>query len=146
MKKSTLLIIGVVVVGICCVGIVGVVLIGGLAGSDTASPLTRDSGDPGIAPTPIPPAPSFQEIEGTQVIQWRGWVDEVDGAPGRYEVHVDMDSPDDILSYAEVSFIVDDDLALSLTPDQAVTFNGVIETAQDFVGALDIELEYAVIE
>jgi hypothetical protein len=87
-----------------------------------------------------------QEIEGTQVIQWRGWVDEVDGAPGRYEVHVDMDSPDDILSYAEVSFIVDDDLALSLTPDQAVTFNGVIETAQDFVGALDIELEYAVIE
>jgi hypothetical protein len=159
MNKAWLIIIaGIALVGCCALAITVVILVA----------LPNPPGDtphmarPDVTPSPIPLAPSFEEIraqhdvmteaqwkqyrtqiEGTQVVAWRGWVDEVTGNPGHYRVHIDMDSPDGFLSYAEVNFVVPDDLALSLQVDQSVMFSGQIETAQDFVGSLSIELEYA---
>ena len=83
------------------------------------------------------------QIEGTMVVGWRGWIDEVTGKPGRYRVMIDMDSPDDVLSYPEVKFTVPDDVALSLNIDQPVTFSGQISSVLDMLGALDITLEHA---
>lgn len=118
-----------------------------------------------VTPTPIPPAPSFEEIrvqhdtmtdaqwknyrsqvEGTAVIGWRGWIDEVGGDKGHYTVMIDMDSPDDVFSYPEVSFVVPDDIALALQIDQPVVFSGQIDAARDILGALDISLKHAKLE
>lgn len=80
------------------------------------------------------------EIEGTQAIVWRGWVDEVTDKPGRFKLQVDMDAPDEF-SVAEISFLVSDDVALGFQIDQEVTFTGEIESATDFLGLLSIEMK-----
>ncbi len=131
-----------------------------LAPSDT--PVPTDTPAPEPTDTPVPSAPPFEEIrasheamteaqwknyrtqiEGTMVVDWQGWIDEVTGEPGRYKVVIDMDSPDEILSYAEVRFAVPDDVALGLAKDQPVTFSGQIKAAVDMLGALDVTLEHA---
>jgi hypothetical protein len=157
MNKKLLIGIAIVALIGCCIA---TLIIGAIALSSSSD--TPRMARPDISPTPIPLAPSFEEIraqhdimteaqwkqyrtqiEGTQVVAWRGWVDEVTGNPGHYRVHIDMDSPDGFLSYAEVNFVVPDDLALSLQVDQPVMFSGQIESALDMVGALDITLEHA---
>jgi hypothetical protein len=142
----------------------------GLAATSSRQPVLANTPAPGPTDTPVPapmvtpvtPAPSFEEIrtnheamteaqwknyrtqiEGTMVIGWHGWIDEVTGKPGHYKVMIDMDSPDEFLSYPEVGFVVPDDVALILAKDQPVTFSGQIETALDMLGALDITLEDA---
>ena len=114
---------------------------------------------PNVTASPIPVAPSFEvirqnhetmteaqwkmyrtEIESTRAIVWRGWVDEVTGKPGRFNLQVDMDAPDEF-SVAEISFLVSDDVALDFQIDQEVMFTGEIDTATDFMGLLSIEMK-----
>jgi hypothetical protein len=157
-NKTLIIIIAGAIIVICCAG---AVIVGLVAMSSDGS--TSSVARPDVSPTPIPPAPSFEEIrqqhdatteaqwkqyrsqiEGTQVIGWRGWVDEVTGNPGRYRVRIDMDAPGEIFEgFSEIDFIIPDDVALNLQIGQAVTFSGQIETAQDFMGELDITLEHA---
>jgi hypothetical protein len=86
-------------------------------------------------------------LEGQRVVNWTGWVADVDqGLGGRYTLWVDMDSPDDLLSVQDV-YIADipEDLALSLQLDQKVTFSGTIERASELVGSVSINLEDATV-
>ncbi len=158
MSKKLLIGCGAAAALTICVVIVLVAVVGIASDGDEAPVLSSASA------TPIPPAPSFEEIraqhevmteaqwknyrtqiEGCQAVAWRGWVEEVTGNPGRYRVRVDMDSPDEFLSVSDVNFAVPDDVALALQKDQPLTFTGQIETAIDFVGSLDITLEHATI-
>ena len=139
---------------ICGTLVVDVAVLSISGGDDTGRPPA-----PNVTASPIPVAPSFEEIrqnhetmteaqwkmyrteiEGTQAIVWRGWVDEVTGKPGRFKLQVDMDAPD-AFSVAEISFLVADDVALDFKIDQEVTFTGEIDTATDFLGLLSIEMK-----
>ena len=153
-SKHLFLTCGVLLSVLICsaAGLVIVLTISG--GDDTARPPA-----PNVTVSPIPIAPSFEvirqnhetmteaqwkvyrtEIEGTQAIVWRGWVDEVTGKLGRFKLQVDMDAPD-TFSVAEISFLVADDVALGFQIDQEVTFTGEIDTATDFLGLLSIEMK-----
>jgi hypothetical protein len=134
----------------------------------TPTPVPTNPTETPIPPTvtPIPLAPPFSEIkqkhetmteaqwknyrnqiEGTMIIGWQGWIEEVTGKEGRYIAMIDMDSPEaDILGYPEINFIVSDDVALSLQIDQPVTFSGQIKSAVDVLGALNITLEHATLQ
>jgi hypothetical protein len=165
-KKHLLLAVAAVLI-LCCIGSVLIVMLSPEA-TTTPAPkaISASTALPPNTPvptnTPLPLAPSFEEIrtkhdamtdaqwknyrtqiEGTMVVGWQGWIDEVTGKPGRYRAMIDMDPPDDPLSYPEVKFTVPDDLALNLSIDQAVTFSGKISSVMDVLGALDITLEQA---
>lgn len=156
MSKKILIIAGGLFAVAACACVVLVVGLGVMS-SDGDTP-ARSGQVASVAATPLPVAPSFAEIrqfhdtetearwkdyrkqiEGTQVIAWRGWVDEVKGDAGHRVVHIDMDPPSE-LSVAEVSFPMADDVALGLRIDQSVTFTGEIDQAIDFMGLLSIEL------
>ena len=153
-SKYLFLTCGVLLSVLICGALVVVAVLSISGGDDTARPP-----DPNVTVSPIPIAPSFEvirqqhetmteaqwkvyrtEIEGTQAIVWRGWVDEVTGNPGRFKMHVDMDAPDEF-SVDEISFLVSDIVALDFQLDQEVTFTGEIDTATDFMGLLKIEMK-----
>lgn len=133
--------------------------------TDTPLPLATET----LAPTstPAPMAPPYNEIrstvegmteaqwkaylptlEGNIVANWSGWVEDVDVKLfGDYELWVDMDSPDELFSIQDVTFIIPEDVALELQKDQKVTFSGVIDRASNVLGSvqidlLDVELQY----
>ena len=153
-SKHLFLTCGVLLSVLICGAAALVVVLTISGGDDTARPPA-----PNVTVSPIPVAPSFEEIrtnheamteaqwkvyrteiEGTQAIVWRGWVDEVTGKPGRFKMQVDMDAPDEF-SVAEISFLVSDIVALDFQLDQEVTFTGEIDTATDFMGLLKIEMK-----
>ena len=81
-------------------------------------------------------------LEGQQVVKWQGWVVEVDAkSGGRYELWVDMDSPDDPFSTQDVYFPVPEDIALTINKDQEVVFSGIIESVTEFMGSISFRLE-----
>lgn len=117
--------------------------------------------------TPELPAPPFKEIrsemeimtdaqwmkyteqlKGTRVANWTGWIEDVNEKTfGGYELWIDMDSPDAVLSLYEISFDIPEDLALGFRKDQAVTFSGRIESIRKGIfGECRIQLVNATVE
>jgi len=115
--------------------------------------------------TPAPTAPPFVEIrdnvqnmteaqwkqylpelKGARVTHWQGWVEEVNVSGNKYELWVDMDSPDELFSAQEVYFPIPSDIALELQKDQPVTFSGTIERVQEFLGSTTIYLQDVTLE
>lgn len=111
--------------------------------------------------SPIPPAPSFEEIrarhkdeemtdslwkeyrteiEGTQAIAWQGQVHDV--TDNYRTVQVNMD-PDSFLDTYGITFSVSEDVGRGLKKGQEITFSGQIEDAYDFLGSLQVNLKHA---
>jgi hypothetical protein len=150
------LVIILVFVVLCgCVAVGAVMLLSGPDGTTTE----RGQGV-GATATLAPLAPPFEEIrssvqsmteaqwkkyldelEGQRVENWTGWVEDVDVSGSRYELWVDMDSPDELISVQDVYFAVPEDIALELEKDQVVMFSGQIERASEFLGGVSLHLE-----
>jgi len=158
-KRSAVSIMGLVLLGVCVVcGVAGggVMLLGGLGDSDRVE--TTGAG-PLPTATPLPSAPPFPEIreniEGMTEAQWKaylaslkahrvgnwsGWVEDVNVVGSTYELWVDMDPPDDVLSGYDVDFEIPEDKALGYQKDQPVRFSGVIESVSEFLGSVTVHL------
>lgn len=111
--------------------------------------------------TPIPTAPPYETIcrnvgnmteaqwkpylkslDGHQVVDWVGWVVDVDAEwGGGYEAWIDMDSPDTMFSAQDVYFPVADTTAMALRKGQKVSFSGRIKSAWEFLGSVSVRLE-----
>ena len=75
-------------------------------------------------------------------VSWSGWVEDVNEKFfGGYELWVDMDAPDVIMSVQDVTFNIPDDLALKLRKDQRVTFTGTIKSVMNVLGSCSVILE-----
>ena len=84
-------------------------------------------------------------LEGRS-IRWRGWVEDVNEKMfGGYELWVDMDSPNVIISVQDVTFDVSENLALSLRKDAPVSFEGTIRSVMNVIGSLSVQLTNAVV-
>jgi hypothetical protein len=115
--------------------------------------------------TPFPQAPPYDEIavnmqtmtevqwnryrediQGTQVISWTGWVEDVtEKAFSSYELRIDMDPPGSQDSAFDVRFdIPTGEEALAIAKDSPITFSGWIAQVSDrSQGDLVISLEDA---
>jgi len=115
--------------------------------------------------TPPLPAPPFAEIrsnvegmteaqwkaylptlEGMLVENWTGWVENVNVVGDKYELWVDMDSPDTLLSAQDVYFLIPNDIALELQKDERITFSGRIKSVTEFLGSVSLRLEDATLQ
>ena len=136
------------------------------AGEEQPPPEPTEAPTPTNTPAPI--APPYEEIrsevesmteaqwkaylpalEGNLVVGWTGWVVEVDvKRGGRYELQVDMDSPDDTFSFSpqDVYFDIPEEIALELDLGEEVTFSGIIASATEFLGSVSLTLEGVVLE
>lgn len=86
-------------------------------------------------------------LAGMSVDGWTGWVEDVRSKTfGGYELWIDMDSPDELISVQDVSFDIPDSLALELNKDDKVNFSGTIYYAQYILGSLQISLENPTVE
>ncbi len=151
--KKILGILGALVLLCACIGVV--MSFGNTGGeSRTATP----------ASTPEP-APSYatiraqmegmteaqfkqyaRSLKGKQV-HWTGWVEDVNETLfGNYEVWVDMDAPDELLSVQDVTFDVPADVALSLRLNQKITFTGIIDSALNVLESTQITLSEVTIQ
>jgi hypothetical protein len=104
------------------------------------------------ATTPFPQAPPYDEIainmqtmtevqwnryrediEGTQVISWTGWVEDVTEKTLRsYELKIDMDPPESQISTFDVRFDISaGEEALAIAKDSPITFSGRIVQISD---------------
>lgn len=85
-----------------------------------------------------------QELEGKKVI-WSGYLDEVkEKWLGGFEIQVDMDSPETILSIYDVSLTVSSDMKdfiSILTKDQQLKFQGKIKNIQKILGKLVVNIK-----
>jgi hypothetical protein len=138
---------------------------------ERATEAAKPTATPGPTNTPLPtntpplPAPPFEEIrstvagmteaqwkaylptlEGMVVEQWTGWVAEVNVKGSQYELWVDMDAPDDLLSAQDIYFPIPADIAMQLQKDQKITFSGQIERVSEFLGSISIYLENVTLE
>lgn len=75
-----------------------------------------------------------EQIQGRVANNWSGWIDEVSDSGG-YHVMVDMDPPDTSLSVYDVRFPTNQQVALSLSKGQRISFSGHIERVSDLLGA-----------
>lgn len=116
---------------------------------------------PEITATPRPIAPPYSEIAekvqtmteaqwkaylptlaGNSVISWTGWVSNVNvKSGGRYELLVDMDSPEELFSTSDVHFDIPDDIALEFEIDQIVVFSGTIDHVMELLGSIVVYLK-----
>jgi RNA polymerase subunit RPABC4/transcription elongation factor Spt4 len=81
------------------------------------------------------------EIEGTRASNWVGWIEEVsENASGGYQVKVDLDPPDIILSTYNVIFDIVDEGRPLPQKDQQVVFTGTIESVANILGGLQVRL------
>lgn len=84
-------------------------------------------------------------LEGRR-IRWRGWVEDVNEKMfGGYELWVDMDSPNVIISVQDVIFDIPENLALSLRKNAPVRFEGTIRSVMNVIGSLSVQLTSAVV-
>lgn len=115
--------------------------------------------------TPIPIAPSYEAIgrnvanmteaqwkpylkslKGHQVVDWVGWVVDVDvKLSGQYVLWVDMDSPEAMFSVQDVYFPVSDTTAMVLRKGQKISFSGRIESVSEFMGSVSVWLQDATV-
>ncbi|MFW6116542.1 MAG: hypothetical protein ACOC6F_02340 [bacterium] len=118
---------------------------------------------PETQPTSPPLAPSYAEIvaaaegmtdaqwkayeseqEGKRIEQWTGWVADVKQKTfGGYELWVDMDPPEALLSVQDVQFDIAEDRALEVSKDEKVMFSGVIKRVARPLGSVMVTLEEA---
>jgi len=87
-----------------------------------------------------------EDIQGTQVISWTGWVEDVtEKAFSSYELRIDMDPPRSPDSAFDVRFdIPTGEKALAIAKDSPITFSGWIAQVSDrSQGDLVISLEGA---
>ncbi len=129
----------------------------------TKTPLPTNT--PLATNTPPLPAPPFTEIrskvegmteaqwkaylptlKGMSVENWTGWVEEVNVQGNKYELWVDMDSPDELFSSQDIYFPIPADIAMQLQKDQKVVFSGQIERVSELLGSISIYLENATLE
>lgn len=120
---------------------------------------------PAPTSTPMLPAPPYAEIranvegmteaqwkaylptlKGLYVENWTGWVEEVNVVGSKYELWVDMDSPEEMFSVQDVYFEIPDDIALALQKDAPVTFSGQIEAVTEFLGSSTVHLKDATVQ
>ena len=164
MKKWLPFLIGCLGISIfVCIAAVIVVMI---AGGELSTELVA-VGQPDTMPTPVPPAPPFEEIrrnheamvsgnmteakwknfkdpiKGTQAFQWSGRIYDVERNEfsGKYWVRIDMDTTDGLINISEVSFVVPEETALSYEKGQQLTFSGRIDDIIDIMGTLEITIE-----
>lgn len=111
--------------------------------------------------TPAPIAPPYEEICAPMVgmteaqwkqhtanltnsiaTDWTGWVEDVNvKAFGGFELLVDMNAPDALMSVQDVTFDIADDIALRFSKDQPVTFTGAISSISNIIGSCQVRLE-----
>ena len=122
---------------------------------------------PTATPTPIPPAPPFEEmrdngeemteaqwkaysdsLKGLAVTDWEGWVSNVDKEVlgSKYQLFVDLDSPDELFSTYDVYFYIPESDALKYSREQRVRFSGVIDHVTLMLTAVSIELADATVQ
>ena len=164
-RKGCVIAIAALAVVVCV--IVAVAVSGGGDTGQKAEPteVSMSTATPGPSATPVPTAPPFVEIrdnvqnmteaqwkkylpelKGARVINWEGWVEDVDVSGSKYTLLVDMDSPDDFMSTADVRFGVPEDVALELQKDQLVTFSGTVEKVAEFLGSITVYLQDVTLE
>ena len=85
-------------------------------------------------------------LEGMLVENWTGWVENVNVVGDKYELWVDMDSPDTLLSAQDVYFLIPNDIALELQKDERITFSGRIKSVTEFLGSVSLRLEDATLQ
>ena len=85
------------------------------------------------------------QIVGAWVTNWTGWIDDINEKTlGGYELWIDMDPPDEMLSVYDVTFYISDEVALQIIKDTPITFSGKITAVTDILGVgLVITLEEA---
>lgn len=84
-----------------------------------------------------------RSVEGSW-IRWQGWVEDVnEKLLGGYEVWIDMDSPEEMLSVQDITFDIPDSLALALEKNQQIVFEGQISSLRNFLGSLSVGLDSA---
>lgn len=169
-KRKAGVTVALVVLGACVVcGVLGggFLVLGGIGSMDWAglpvgtlpptTPLPTSTSLP--TSTPVPLAPPFTEIrdrvegmteaqwkaylvslKGLRVASWSGWVSDVDVSGSTYDLLVDMDPPDDILSDSDVVFEVAESKALGYQKGQSVRFSGTIERVSEFIGSVTVYL------
>lgn len=75
-------------------------------------------------------------------IKWTGWVEDVNEKMfGGYELWIDMDSPSEMVSIQDITFNIPEKLAMKLTKNKRVIFEGDIESVIDLLGSCQISLE-----
>jgi hypothetical protein len=78
-----------------------------------------------------------------QTITWDGWVEEVkEKFFGGYECWIDMDAPKE-LSVQDVTFPIDENLAMQLRKDKRVQFTGTIKSVYNILGSCSVSLSDA---
>lgn len=128
------------------------------ASADIPVPTNTEIPEPTSTLAPL--APSFEEIEekvkgmteaqwknylptlkGLRIENWTGRVVDVDkGLLGGYTLWVDMDPPGAI-SVQDIYIPISDEIALEFQKGQQVTFSGIIESATEILGSVNINLE-----
>ena len=83
-----------------------------------------------------------ETLVGKKVTNWRGTVTEVNETLfGDYEVWIDMDNPDVLFSVQDVYLPCSEETAFKYNKGDSITFSGVIESATDLLGTVNIRLE-----
>lgn len=158
------------VIAIVALVIIVIVVAAMSGGGDTdqkaeSTDVAMSTATQGPTATPVPTAPPFVEIrdkvkgmteaqwkkylpeqKGARVVNWTGWVENVDVSGSKYTLQVDMDPPDEVFSAYDVSFGVPEDIGLELQKDQPVTFSGTIEKVQEFLGSITVYLQDVTLE
>jgi len=81
-------------------------------------------------------------LVGKKVTDWRGTVTEVNETFfGDYEIWIDMDDPDVLFSVQDVYLPCSEETAFKYNKGDSITFSGVIESATDLLGTVNIRLE-----
>ena len=82
-------------------------------------------------------------LKDMRVEGWTGWVEEVNVVGSKYELWVDMDSPDALFSVQDVYFYIPSEIALELEKHQRITFSGRIKSVTELLGSVSVRLEDA---
>jgi hypothetical protein len=81
-------------------------------------------------------------LVGKKVTDWSGTVTEVNETLfGDYELWIDMDDPDVLLSVQDVYMPCSQETAFKFDKGDSITFSGVIESVSDLLGSVSITLE-----
>lgn len=112
--------------------------------------------------TPYPTAPSFRDIEATQanmtevqwkeylpsleglrIVNWSGWVMDVDKNFGNnYKIWVDMDDPSVLVSVQDVYLNgISEEDAMKINKDAQIHFSGTISSITEVLGTLIFNIE-----
>ena len=82
-----------------------------------------------------------RDLEG-QHVRWTGWVKEVNEKMfGGYELWIDMDDPDEVISVQDVTFPISEKLAMEFDLEDEVTFEGDISSVMYILGSCQVYLK-----